>query len=254
MNLSNVLITCASHQAPTRHCHQFLMALREAGAVVQLCGATHDVSLTRNLQAMLARDAMLERADLEWMFWVDHDISSSVDSLPLLIEVAKALETPDHIPTVSGSYVNRHYRDGRSELAAFALNGATEVEVPIKTEPEVKLKCYPALTGMGAMLQHRTTFLAHCVESPTFAYQQDTQQVPEVCQANLMQSIALSHWVDVDPKSTQLIRVAEDFDFCMREFDQGRLVILAPVAFGHEKTVQLMPDGRTTFPGLLPPK
>jgi hypothetical protein len=232
------------------------MALREAGAIVQLTPATSDAALTRNSQAGLANDILSGNEALDWVLWLDSDMSASVDSVLLLIAIAEALfEDSLSYPSVSGSYVNRHMPI-RSELAAFAIDGAKEKIVSIVSDvfdQPLAFRCVPAFTGMGCLLQRSAVFLAHVNESNRFTYPIEGSSVPCVSQAHLCHASELGQWLHMDKNADVSYWLADDYDYCLREFEEGRLIYLAPVAFGHDKTQTLLPDGSTVFPGLRPP-
>jgi len=183
-----------------------------------------------------------------------------------LIGVAEALTDGDMVPSISGSYVNRHQPNEHSELAAYALKDAvarmvavnTTVPLPVVTADDqqtvpVHLRCVPALTGLGCFLQHRRAFLSHYHAAPKFIYTTRQQVMPAMCQAHLLHASELSQWLDVDTNADRSFWVADDFDYCLRELEQGRLVYVAPVAFGHDSLIRLMPDSHTVFPGLRCP-
>jgi hypothetical protein len=232
------------------------MALREQGATLQLLKATADVALTRNNQAGLAVKMLESNPELDWVLWVDSDMSSSIDSVRLMMTVAVSLAQVDsYVPNVSGSYVNRHDVAGVSRMAAFAVRGAETSTVVLETtraDLPSELSVVPALTGMGCLLQHRNSFLAHCLESEWFVYPAPPNIVPCVCQPHVAHASELGQYLEMKPNDENLYWVAEDFDYCQREFDMGRVVYVAPIAFGHDNTVRLVPDNSTVFPGLRP--
>jgi hypothetical protein len=233
------------------------MAMREEGAVIQLGETSADVALTRNNQSVLIAREFERNPRLAWILWVDWDISAPVESVVLLIAVAEALASHEgYYPSVSGSYVNRHYKS-RAELAGFALNDCKTVVVSLPDAANegklLELRCVTALTGMGCFLQRWDTFNAHRVESETFRYLPKVQS-PCMCQQHVMHASELAQWVDVNPNEDERYWIAEDFDFCIRELDHGRLVYLAPIVFGHDKLVRCEPDSRTVFPGLVGPE
>ena len=252
--LDNLLVTCAAHSSPTKNCHHFLLAMREEGATLQLGETSADVALTRNNQSVLVAKAFAANPKLEWLLWIDWDISAPVESVELLIAVARALDAHEgYHPSVSGSYVNRHYKE-RSELAAFALNECATCVVTLPDAmggADLSLSCVQALTGMGCFLQHREAFEAHVRESETFRFLPGVNS-PCMCQQHVMHASELSQWVDVNPNEDERYWCAEDFDYCVRELEHGRYVYVAPIVFGHDKLVRCEPDSRTVFPGLVP--
>lgn len=267
--LSSVLVLCAPHGAPARATCEFIMAMREQGAVIQLGLCTSDAALTRNNQAAHAADMLRGDPRLEWVFWLDHDISGTVDGVLTLIGLAIAMQDESVYPSVSGAYINRHHPSGKSELAAFAVKSCTgsSVLLPEQFTPPnqqidgkdcpagdaLTLQCFPALVGMGALLQHRNVFLSHVDQAQKFVNADPDWLCPCVCQAHLIHASEMAQWVDCDPDADRFYWIAEDFDYCMREFEAGRLVYMSPVAFGHDKTLCVMPNSRTVFKGLHAP-
>lgn len=256
--LANVLVLCAPYGAPTANCLDFILALREAGATIIMGRATADAACTRNNQAGQAMYALSKNPVLQWVFWLDSDMSAGVDSVSMMIDISKTLQYDSiPFPSISGSYINRHAPDGRSELAAFALKGSilTEVELEVpNTEQVQSLNCVPALTGLGCFLQHVDSFLAHCDESEKLTYPKKPDLIPCVCQAHIAHASELGQYLELEPADDDLYWMAEDFDYCSRELDQGRLVYVAPIAFGHDKVTRLLPDAKTVFPGLRKPE
>jgi len=262
--LSNVLVLCAPNGAPTPACHETILALHKAGAVIQIGQCTSDAALTRNKQAALAYRHLMSSGGVvfDWVFWLDGDMSAPPDAVRLMISVARALTDGGVVPSISGMYVNRHHPAGHLEVAAFALNGAVERVVAVEqlepTAPGGKstllhLRCVPALTGLGCFLQSAATFLAHYDESPRFVHTDINNPIAAVCQAHLIHASELGQWVDVDRNADRAFWIAEDFDYCTRELEEGRMVYVAPISWAHDKVISLMPDSRTVFPGLLPP-
>jgi len=262
--LSNVLVLCAPHGAPTPACSDTILALHQAGAVIQLTQCTSDAALTRNRQATLAQRSLISHGGekFDWVFWLDGDMSGPPDAVRLMISVAQALTDGGVVPSISGMYVNRHHPAGHLEVAAFALNGAVERVVAVeRLEPAAPgaptplyLRCVPALTGLGCFLQSRATFLAHYDESPRFVHTDINSPIAAVCQAHLIHASELGEWVDVDRTADRAFWIAEDFDYCTRELEEGRMVFVAPISWAHDKVISLMPDSRTVFPGLLAPR
>ena len=253
MDYSSVLILCAPATAPTKNCNAFLMAMREHGAKVQLSSATVDVALTRNCQAASAFKFIQDTPGaIDWVLWLDWDMSASIDSVNYMMLASHALADEAGLPSVSGSYCNRHKKN--LELAAFALKGSWSRKVTISDiTPESTIHAIAALTGMGCLLQPAKAFVQHCLEAEWFTYPKHPNKVPCVCQPHLTHASELGQWVELEPNDENLYWIAEDFDYCTRELDGGRLVYVVPVAFGHDKTEQLWPGEETVFPGLRPP-
>lgn len=252
--LEHVLVLCAPLASPTSNCLDFLMAMREAGATVAMASATADAACTRNNQAAQGMLALKSNPELHWVFWCDWDMSAGIDSVAMMIDISTTLQYDSMpFPSISGSYINRHAKDGSSELAAFALKGGpiTPVEIELRnSERKHSMNCIPALTGMGCLLQHADAFLAHCDESEMLTYPKKGQSIPCVCQAHVAHASELGQYLELEAADEDLYWLAEDFDYCTRELDAGRLVYVAPIAFGHDKLVRMLPDSKTVFPGL----
>lgn len=252
---TNLLVLCCSQGSPTYNCYKFLSELKEQGATVQLIQRTSDVALTRNNQAALAYKLLDEKPDIDWVLWLDWDMSAATDSILYMMAAAIAMSGDSYIPSISGSYINRHLIDGRSEMAAFAVKGSEPISVNLDVEREggnlpSSLNCMPALTGMGCLLQHRTSFVAHCLESEWFVYPKPPNKIPCVCQAHLSHASEVALYLELEPNDDNVYWIAEDFDYCMRELDGGRLVYVVPIAFGHDKVQRMLPNSQTMFPGL----
>jgi hypothetical protein len=58
----------------------------------------------------------------------------------------------------------------------------------------------------------------------------------------------------LDPESEELVWLGDDFDFCLREIEHGRHVLLAPTRFLHTSRIELEPTWPVIFPGLRAPK
>jgi hypothetical protein len=229
------------------------MAMREQGAKVQLMGATSDVALTRNCQAASAFKFIQDNPGvIDWVLWLDWDMSASIDSVSFMMLASLELGDEAGLPSVSGSYCNRHHE--HLEIAAFALKGAKGRKVVVKdSEKETPMTAIAALTGLGCLLQPVAAFRQHCLETEWFVYPKYPHKVPCVCQPHLTHACELGQWVDLEPNDENLYWIADDFDYCTRELDGGRLVYVVPVAFGHDKTERLLPDANTVFPGLRAP-
>jgi hypothetical protein len=250
--MSNVLVLLAPYGSEKPSTSQFVSQLQAAGACILKTQAKAEVSLTRNVLAGSACDALRALPDLQWVFWLDQDISGTVGNVLQLIELSSHIMQLGQgigYPSMSGLYVNRYTSPAR--LACHALRGMDRLR--IDDMGEHPLDCVPALCGLGCFLQHRSVFLAHCDESPHFLFPTRDTIVPEVCSSHRIHSSELAKYLPVDPDLDAYWWQSEDFDYCAREFEQGRLVFAAPVGFGHECDHILWPDENATFPGLRPP-
>jgi len=262
INLSNVLILCAPY-AGIQHLTQIALAQFQAcGAAIQTGKASADVSLTRCLQALQAHKLLRARPDLEWVFWLDADMTASVEGLFLLIAYSIAMREaldfgPDLYPSLSGCYVNRHSETGR-DISAFALKHAEPVEITLPDDMGAG-PVIPALCGLGCFLQHRDAFIAHCESSTWFTHkggqgENAIVRVPQVCCSRIIHASEYAQLIDCSPDDDVWYWSGEDFDYCIRELESGRLVYVAPVIFGHLSEIVLVPDNSCMFPGLRAPK
>jgi hypothetical protein len=251
--IPETLVLCAAvGGVPTRNCLDFLVLLQTAGATVQLGTALADVSLTRCLQAADAYDILQRRDDLSYVLWVDHDMHTRLDSVARMISCLNIANQSLGVDCcISGAYLNRH-QDNR--LAAWALkqtrfDDCNHVEVRLP-DVEYPMQLYPALCGMGCLLQTRKGFMRHCDGSEHMCYPTQNHIVPIVCQSHPVHASELSQYVDVNANQDLLYWQPEDFDYCAREFDDGRPVYLAPIDWAHDCRGSLVPDLETVFPGL----
>ena len=163
---------------------------------------------------------------------------------------------PDQLtPSLSGCYLNRHRQE--PQVAAWALKRAEVIEIQLKNEDGSLLPgapLIPALTGLGCFLQSRKVFLLHCEESTNFHYQSPDLIVPQVCASRLIHCSEYSQFIDVPATGDTWYWLGEDFDYCVRELELGRLVYVAPTIFGHVDSIILVPDDNCMFPGLVAPK
>lgn len=251
-SMNNVLVLLAPYGSEKPSTAAFVSELQAEGACILKTQAKAEVSLTRNVLAGHACDALRSLPNLHWVFWLDQDITGTVGGVLQLIELSShimQLSTGLGYPTMSGMYVNRYVTP--RILACHALRGMDRLR--IDDLGEHPLDCVPALCGMGCLLQHRSTFLAHCDESPHFLFPTRDTIVPEVCSSHRIHSSEIAKYLPIDPELDAYWWQSEDFDYCAREFEQGRLVFAAPVAFGHETESILWPDEQATFPGLRAP-
>jgi len=238
MNLSNILVMCAPNGSMPNDTHQSLQKLQAARAVIQDGGAQTDVTLTRCIQAATALKVLKDKPEIEWIFWLDHDMVCEPSAIESLVEWSILLD----YPSLSGVYVNRHNR--QPGVAAYKLHNQSVINLQGR-------KFIPALTGMGCFLQHRDTFIAHCNESKQFHYPIYGNILPAVCESRLATWIEYASYLNMYEDKTALYWIAEDFSYTLREIKAGRKVFVAPVAFGHVASTILWPDKNTVFPGLV---
>jgi hypothetical protein len=225
--LSNLLVICPNYGGPANSTVSFLTALAANGATVITPKAKADVSLTRCLTAFEAEKRFRACRGLEWLLWLDQDMSATLDDVLMMLAFGGALGT------VSGRYCSRH----ANLIAAWALKDQ-KVGRPVK-----------ALVGMGCLLQRRDSLLAHCDESPRFQYPTASDYVPLVCRGRIATAEELSRYVTPPP----MLRVGwlgEDFDYSLLEFDRGRPIYVVAVDFRHEATAAILPPSSAVFPGL----
>jgi hypothetical protein len=248
--IEETLVLCAAAGGtPSRDCLNFLLLMQSAGAWVQLGTACTDVSLTRCLQAADACEALRSKSNLKYVLWVDHDMHTNLYNVSKMIRALVAVREQMNLDCcISGAYLNRH-KDNK--LAAWALKGADSSGcVKVQIGDEVPMTLIPALCGLGAFLQSKESFLAHCDESEHMCYPTENTIVPVVCQSHPVHASELAEFIHVDANKDRYYWQGEDFDYCTREFDAGRPVYLAPIDWAHESRGILMPDDNTVFPGL----
>jgi hypothetical protein len=242
--LNNVLVTCASYGAPSLATVAMLLDLRANGAHILLMRGFADVTLTRCVLASKTHKELQADESLDWVFMVDDDVSASAQSVGVLIAIALQLSEDGRSPSVSGLYLNRHRKPACA--AAHLLEGAEPI--PYGTEGAVIM---PALCGLGCFLTPRASFIDHCNESSDLIWPKEGETVPIVCQGGPVEADHLRAYLSV-PETSDLIWHGEDFDYCCREIDAGRQVVVAPVLFLHRSDELLNPAEGCIFPGLKP--
>lgn len=251
--LSDVLVMLAPYGRASESTTHFVDVLRMQGATLIKTQAKAEVSLTRCVLASCAYDVLRTMPHLNWAFWLDQDVSSNPSSVQDLIRIAQFIRNNGEgidYPTLSGVYVNRHTTPPR--VAAYAIRRMDPLRLVGPVAPQ-EIECVPALCGMGCLLQHRATFMAHCDESEHFAFPNRNTIVPEVCSSHRIHSSEFGKYIELPEGEDLYYWMSEDFDYCAREFEHGRLVLTCPVMFGHETEHVLWPDGTCVFPGLRPP-
>lgn len=259
-DLKNVLVMCAPYEGITAIPMLGLAQMQAAGATVLMHQASADVSLTRCLQAAEACNILHKNSELQWVFWLDSDMASNPSAVVMMIRYAEQLRESNAssdglAPSLSGCYLNRHRQD--SQVAAWALKRADAILIELKNDdgsvvPAAPL--IPALTGLGCFLQSRKVFLMHCEESTNFHYQSPDIIVPQVCASRLIHCSEYAQFIDILATGDTWYWLGEDFDYCVRELELGRLVYVAPTIFGHVDSIILVPDEKCFFPGLVAPK
>jgi hypothetical protein len=250
--LSNLLVLLAPYGTERASTAQFVSQLQAQGAQILKTQAKAEVSLTRNVLAASACDVLRQAPDVQWLFWLDQDVSGEVGNVVAMIRLAELISNSARgigFPTLSGVYVNRYTVPPR--LACHAIRNCEPVDVA-SDEFEHPIRLTPALCGMGCLLQHRSTFLAHCDEAPHFVFMTRDNLIPEVCSSHRIHASELAKYLHVDAAQDLYYWQSEDFDYCAREFEVGRLVMTCPFTFGHECNKVLWPDSETVFPGLRP--
>lgn len=257
-SLSDVLVLLAPYGTERASTAQFVSRLQEQGANVLRTQAKAEVSLTRNVIAGGAYDVLRQAPELEWVFWLDQDVSGNAGNLVVMKQVAEIfgrMSEPNVYPSITGLYMNRYSNPTRLAAYAVARMGAMKLPAAIHGIADVgDLEVVPVLCGLGCLLQHRSTFMRHCDESQHFGFPNRERLVPEVCSSHLIHSSELAKYIDaVGADEDFYYWQSEDFDYCCREWEHGRSVYSLPIAFGHECDRILYADEHTVFPGLRPP-
>lgn len=250
-SMSNVLVLLAPYGSEKPSTSQFVAQLQASGACILKTQAKAEVSLTRCVLAANACDALRQLPDLQWVFWLDQDVSGTVGNILHMIEVASHVMMSAEgqgYPTLSGVYVNRYSEPPR--LACYALKDFDPIVISELAEQPIMLVA--SLCGMGCLLQHRSVFLAHCDEAPHFRFPSRETIVPEVCTSHRIHTSELAKYLPVNADEDCYYWQSEDFDYCAREFEHGRLVFTVPVGFGHECDRVIFPEANSIYPGLRP--
>lgn len=250
--VSGVLVLCPSYGPMSLATVHTLLDLQAEGATVMLSSAVADVSLSRCILAGCAEDYLHEHDDIDFVFWLDSDVSGNADSVRALAQMLLDFEKlTGTCPSMSGLYVSRHQQH---RVAAHKLGQVDPVQlerIDGRSDPSVLL--VPALCGMGAFMQTVDTFQKHCSESPRMFWPTREHTIPVVCESSPITAMALSKYFAVAGDFDVLFWHGEDFDYCAREIDQGRPVFVAPVMFSHSAMQQCVPLGEVIFPGFTPP-
>jgi hypothetical protein len=246
--LEELLVSCPAPGArPTGICIDYIERLRAAGVTVQLGDGMTDISLIRCVQAEKMYLALQKHEQYRYVMWLDSDMGTSIECTRALLE-ACAVANETRQCSVSGAYVNRHRRE-KYELAAYAIKGHPSLDVALP-ESQRNYKLIPALTGLGCLIQPREAFMAHCDESDHFAYPDLEQLVPSVTNSRPIHASELGQYIDLDTTIDQFFWHGEDFEYCIRELEMGRLVYVAPIGWAHETRHILVPEHGVIFRGL----
>ena len=255
IDLKNVLVLCAPYDGMSPVPLLGLARLQAAGSTVLMHGASADVSLTRCLQAGEACNVLHKNPQLEWVFWLDADMASDPGGVATMIRYAEQLRdlngADKPVPSLSGCYMNRHREP--PQVAAMALKRAEVITIALRNEdgsPGVAAPLVPALTGLGCFLQSSQVFILHCNESTNFHYDSPDHIVPQVCASRLIHCSEYAQFIDIAADGDRWFWLGEDFDYCVRELEVGRLIYVAPTVFGHVDSIILVPDNYCLFPGL----
>jgi len=250
MNLNHITVTIAPYGPIDVSTVRTVLALRDCGANLLIHDAQADVSLTRSCICHAAYEKLDKSTD--YVFFLDHDIAAPPEAFLRLTEISERLT--DHYQTltsVSGIYINRHLPD-KAIVAAWKLRDQDPINYGHpKASPDAVI--IPALTGLGAFCMPVNAFMAHVEESERACFPDPDHTVARVCQTGLVTAEYLQRFIDhkklVEAPKGCLYWNMEDFDFCCREFDHGRMVVAAPINFAHRGKI---PGNRTLFPGYNP--
>lgn len=237
IDLSDTLVMVAALDSLAGGTSVSLNSLAIAGAIIQYGSCYAEVSLTRNLQAYHAEKKLRGDDSLRWVLWLDHDVMIMADGIAHLRELARFSQG-----SVSALYLNRH-QDSPVAAAEYVKGRAARV---VEYESGEKSVLLPALTGLGAFMQSREAFLLHCDESERFAFHSYRQEVPAVCMSAIYDSSYAGNYVRT---VGDRVWVNEDFDYCIREFEQGRSVYLSAIQCKHRTSTWLTPPEAVVVPG-----
>jgi hypothetical protein len=251
--LDNVLVLCLAYSPPGMQTARFLLDLQKWGATVHIVRGPADIALARSVAAAAAETYIKECSYLEYVLFLDNDVWASPEAVQQLVRLCQDLAIPLKIePSVSGLYLNRHKRD--KTAAAQKLKDFDPIPCGADPSlPNVQPVAVYALCGLGAFLMPVGSLVAHCNESERVIWYKAT--IPIVCRSGPITADELAKYIDgLSAEGDTLYWNGEDFDFCMRELNADRPVLVAPVMFMHSSDVELDPIGSVTFPGLFGPK
>ena len=242
-SIRHLLVMCAPYGPMDHMCIAGLQGFAAAGAIVMLGNASADVTLTRCEMATQALKVIEENpGHVFWVLWADSDIVIS-GNVQRLINYAKAAYAKLGFEvSVSGTYVRRA---APSHVAAVAVRKDSPF-ASRGTALDGSAELVPCLTGLGCLLQPVKAFVRHVKGSPEF--ETGLGKLRAVCQARTAHGSEVGRYVQMDDLS-RLHWVGEDFDYCIREYELGSAVLLAPEIFTHRVTVDLKPRGSVLLEG-----
>jgi hypothetical protein len=250
--LDELLVTCMSYGHPGIHTLQLLLELQGCGATVLLIEGAAGLALARcqtagHLEKYLHQT---NRPDFDYLLLLDDDVSGSVAAVQQLIHLSRYLTIRlGAKPSLGGLYLSR--RTKNPTAAAHALKDRAPIACPSAALDAVAIH---ALCGLGAFLMPIGSFLKHCDESERMLRPPPIHSVPIVCTTTPTKPSRVTDYLGGFERLSLLADepfwLGEDYDFCLREIEHGRPVLLAPTRFQHTSTQELEPTGPVLFPGL----
>jgi hypothetical protein len=251
--LDTLLVACMSYGSPGMQTLQMMLDLQAAGATVLLINAPAGLAMARCQTAGTLERVMNSKGSerFEYVFLLDSDVWGPVVAVQQLVETSRHLTVKlGAQPSVGGLYLSRHNK--QPTAVAHALRGTTPV--PCGTPEAPDAIAVHALCGLGAFLMPISSFIDHCARSERMLRPAPVGSLPLVCSTSPIRTSKLALYIDgLYPHSDELVWLGDDYDFCMRELEYGRHVLLAPTRFRHTSRIELEPTWPVIFPGLHAP-
>jgi hypothetical protein len=250
--LDRLLVACLSYGTPGINTLQLLLELQGYGSTVMLIEGAAGLALSRCQTAAHLERYLHEksRPEFDYLLLLDNDVWGSVAGVWQLIDISESLTRRMRVqPSLGGLYLSR--RTKTPTAAAHALKGLAPIPCGSAAAPDAV--AVHAFCGLGVFLMPVSSFLSHCAESDRMLRPAPILSVPIVCSTTPMRVGRIAHLIgSLETNSDDLIWLGDDYDFCLREIEHARPVLLAPTRFCHTSTLELEPSGTVLLPGLQP--
>lgn len=243
--LSDVCVLMPSYKGPNQNSRYCVDTLADCGATIVASYGVSDVALHRCIVAAKAVDVMRENPRLNFVIWLDDDMSFTPAHVACLRDYVFRYDV-----AISGMYCRRgnpfviaaslldtERRDLNSRVCSDVISLVHSRQ--IATGDSVSL--YPSTGGLGCLMMKSGQFLRHCKAMPSARYNLKPggglEFIPEICSSGLREYGADGRWV------------SEDEAYCLSLWQHGIGVFTVPVPFGHYSHVPLVPTADALFLG-----
>jgi len=263
-HFQRMLVICPTHRGLERNGERTLNALRPLGVAIIRSDGISNLTEHRNILAGQALQFLNEHREPPywWVLQLDGDVLLPVQAVAELIHYAMQLtpslqigppgepnfvELPtgrkiaeadagdpmQFTPMVSAAYVDR--TDPEKVTAVLMPQfDVRYVRPPSDPDPEKRVPCFPALTGLGATLMSAPAYWGHLSATPL------CQPLDPQGRGRPLAFQATGIVGDEDGHPVQFI--SEDFWFCRATWRRGAGTYLVPVRAGHSVTTVVFPD------------